>query len=87
MPLPVHAPDWEEACKSRSFWGDSFDSIPIRLNHRDVTFTAISRARLARIDAYKKRMGWSYEVQASAASDERGVSVFYKNETAEVFHT
>jgi hypothetical protein len=54
------APDWEEGCKSCSFWADNFNGIPIHLNHRDVTFTAVSRAPLAKINAYKKRMGWSF---------------------------
>jgi len=63
------APDWEEGCKNCSFWADNFNGIPIHLNHRDVTFTAISRAPLARIDAYKKRMGWSFPWVSSHGSD------------------
>ena len=62
-------PDWEEGCKSCSFWADSFDGIPIHLNHRDVTFTAVSRAPLAKIEAYKKRMGWSFPWVSSYGSD------------------
>ncbi|EUC01139.1 protein of unknown function DUF899 thioredoxin family protein [Rhizobium sp. CF080] len=65
----MFAPDWEEACKSCSFWADNFDGIPIHLNHRDVTFVAISRAPLAKIDAYKKRMGWSFPWFSSHGSD------------------
>ena len=42
----MFAPDWEDGCKSCSFWADNFDGIPIHLHHRDVTFTAISRATL-----------------------------------------
>jgi predicted dithiol-disulfide oxidoreductase (DUF899 family) len=111
-------PDWEEGCKSCSFWADNFNGIPIHLNHRDVTFTAISRAPLAKIEAYKKRMGWSFPWVSSYGSDFNydfhvsfteeqlaagkvdynyglvegyeelpGVSVFYKNERSEVFHT
>jgi predicted dithiol-disulfide oxidoreductase (DUF899 family) len=62
-------PDWEEGCKSCSFWADNFNSIPIHLNHRDVTFTAVSRAPLARIEAYKTRMGWSFPWVSSHGSD------------------
>ena len=115
----MFGPDWEEGCKSCSFWVDNFNGIPIHLNHRDVTFTAVSRAPLAKINAYKKRMGWSfpwvssygsdfnfdyhvsftpeqiaegkayynYEVRPNTVSDEQGISVFYKNERGEVFHT
>ena len=113
------APDWEEGCKSCSFSADNFNDIPVHLNHRDVTFTAVSRAPLAKINAYRKRMGWSfpwvssygsdfnfdyhvsftpeqiaegkayynYEVQPNTLSDQVGISVFYKNESSEVFHT
>ena len=56
----MFGPDWEEGCKSCSFWADNFNGIPIHLDHRDVTFTAVSRAPFAKIDAYKKRMGWSF---------------------------
>jgi predicted dithiol-disulfide oxidoreductase (DUF899 family) len=65
----MFAPDWDEACKSCSFWADNFNNIPVHLNHRDVTFTAISRAPLAKISAYKKRMGWSFPWVSSEGSD------------------
>jgi len=111
-------PDWEEGCKSCSFWADNFDGIPIHLHHRDVTLTAVSRAPLAKIEAYRKRMGWSFPWVSSYGSDFNydfhvsfteeqlaagkvdynyglvegeeelpGVSVFYKNDKGEVFHT
>src|SRR4030095_12326889 len=62
-------PDWEEACTSCSFWADNFNGIPIHLNHRDVTLTAVSRAPLAKVNAYKKRMGWSFPWVSSYGSD------------------
>lgn len=62
-------PDWEEGCKSCSFWADNFNGIPVHLNHRDVTFTAVSRAPLTKIEAYKKRMGWSFPWASSYGSD------------------
>jgi predicted dithiol-disulfide oxidoreductase (DUF899 family) len=65
----MFSPDWEEGCKSCSFWADNFNCIPIHLNHRDVTFTAVSRAPLAKINAYKKRMGWSFPWVSSYGSD------------------
>jgi len=115
----MFGPNWEEGCKSCSFWADNFNGIPIHLNHRDVTFTAVSRAPLAKINAYKKRMGWSfpwvssngsdfnfdyqasftpeqitegkayynYKVVPNTPSDLVGISVFYRNERGEVFHT
>ena len=61
--------DWEEGCKSCSFWADNFANIPIHLAHRDVTFTAVSRAPLAKIEAYKRRMGWSFPWASCHGSD------------------
>ena len=65
----MFAPDWEEGCKSCSFWADNFNGIPIHLKHRDVTFTAVSRAPLAKINAYKNRMGWSFPWVSSYERD------------------
>jgi predicted dithiol-disulfide oxidoreductase (DUF899 family) len=88
----MFAPDWEEACKSCSFWADNFNGIPVHLGHRDVTFTAVSLAPLAKIDAYKKRMGWSFpwvsshgsdfnfDYQASFTPDQIAASTYYNYE-------
>ncbi|MGH6904099.1 MAG: DUF899 domain-containing protein [Geminicoccaceae bacterium] len=65
----MFGPDWEEGCKSCSFWADNFDGISIHLNHRDVTFITVSRAPLAKLEAYKKRMGWSFPWVSSYGSD------------------
>src|SRR5262249_7018833 len=65
----MFGPDWEEGCKSCSFWADNFDGISIHLHHRDVTFAVVSRAPFAKIDAYKKRMGWSFRWVSSHGSD------------------
>jgi predicted dithiol-disulfide oxidoreductase (DUF899 family) len=62
-------PDWEEGCPSCSFWADNYDGIPIHLNHRDVTFTTVSRAPWAKLEAYKKRMGWTFPWVSSNGSD------------------
>jgi predicted dithiol-disulfide oxidoreductase (DUF899 family) len=65
----MFGPDWDEGCPSCSFWADNFNGIPIHLNHRDVTLTAVSRAPFATLDAYKKRMGWSFPWVSSEGSD------------------
>ncbi|MCQ4630889.1 DUF899 domain-containing protein [Shinella sp. CPCC 100929] len=62
-------PDWQEGCKHCSFWADNFDGIPVHLAQRDVTFTAISRAPLPQIEAYRQRMGWHFPWVSSGASD------------------
>ena len=49
--------------------GRQFNGIPIHLNHRDVTFTAVSRAPWSKISAYKTRMGWSFPWVSSEGSD------------------
>src|SRR5215475_9339277 len=65
----MFAPEWEEGCKSCSFWADSFDRIPIHLAHRDVTFLAVSRAPLEKLQAYARRLGWSFPWVSSAPSE------------------
>ena len=65
----MYAPEWEAGCRSCSFWAESFDRIPIHLAHRDVTFLAVSRAPLEKLQAYARRFGWSFLWVSSAPSD------------------
>ena len=53
-------PDWQEGCKSCSFWADNFDRIIVHLNQRDASMVAVSSAPLAKIEAFRKRMGRSF---------------------------
>jgi predicted dithiol-disulfide oxidoreductase (DUF899 family) len=62
-------PDWDQGCKSCSFWADSFQGIPIHLAHRDVSFVVVSRAPLSKIEQFKKRMGWNFKWVSSFESD------------------
>lgn len=62
-------PDWNEGCKSCSFWADNFNGIDVHLAHRDVTFLAVSSAPLPRIEAFRQRMGWNFKWVSSAGSD------------------
>ena len=62
-------PEWEEGCPHCSFWADNFNGIPVHLNHRDVTFVAISRAPLAKIEEFRARMGWNFKWVSSARTD------------------
>jgi predicted dithiol-disulfide oxidoreductase (DUF899 family) len=62
-------PEWDEGCKSCSFWADNFNGVDVHLAHRDVTFVAISRAPLAKLQAYRKRMGWSFKWLSSFTTD------------------
>ncbi len=65
----MFTPAWDEGCKHCSFWADNFNGIDVHLNHRDVSFVAISRAPLAKIEAFKKRMGWSFKWLSSFGTD------------------
>ena len=65
----MFGPDWQEGCKSCSFWADNFNGIGVHLKHRDVTLVAVSRAPLARLEAFRKRMGWGFKWVSSSGSD------------------
>ncbi len=62
-------PDWDQGCKSCSFFADTFQGIPIHLAHRDVAFVVVSRAPLSKIEHFKKRMGWTFKWVSSFESD------------------
>jgi len=62
-------PGWDEGCPSCSFMADHTDGMLSHLAARDVTMLAVSRAPLAEIEAFKKRMGWHFEWVSSHGSD------------------
>jgi predicted dithiol-disulfide oxidoreductase (DUF899 family) len=62
-------PGWVQGCPSCSFLADHFDGAAIHLAQRDVAFVVVSRAPLAEIEAYKKRMGWRFKWVSSYGSD------------------
>ena len=53
-------PDWDEGCKSCSFWADTYNGSGPHLRARDVSLVAVSRAPLDKLLAYRQRMGWSF---------------------------
>ncbi len=65
----MYGPDWTEGCPSCSGVADGFDETHLHLQHHDVAFTAVSRAPLDKLLAYRDRMGWSFPWASSAASD------------------
>jgi len=65
----MFGPDWNEGCPSCSFWADNYNGVDVHLAHRDTALVAISRAPLEKLEAYKKRMGWSFRWVSSAPSD------------------
>jgi predicted dithiol-disulfide oxidoreductase (DUF899 family) len=65
----MFAPEWEVGCKSCSFWADNFNGITAHLRQRDVAFAAISRAPLAKLQAFARRLGWTFKWVSSNGSD------------------
>jgi predicted dithiol-disulfide oxidoreductase (DUF899 family) len=65
----MFAPDWSEGCKSCSFWADGFERMVPHLAARDTTMVGISRAPLDKLNAFKARMGWTFDWYSSAGSD------------------
>jgi predicted dithiol-disulfide oxidoreductase (DUF899 family) len=65
----MFAPDWEEGCRSCSFWADGFNPIGVHVIHRDVTMVAISRAPIEKLEAFKRRMGWNFKWVSSGNND------------------
>ena len=111
-------PGWEEGCPSCSFMADHTDGMNVHLAARDVAFVAVSRAPLAEIERFRRRMGWkfrwasssrcafnhdfhvsftpqeangqvsyNYGLQPFECDELPGISVFYKDDAGEVFHT
>jgi len=60
---------WDEGCKSCSYFADTFNGAIVHLRARDTAFAAISRAPLAKLEAFKRRMGWTFPWFSSANTD------------------
>jgi predicted dithiol-disulfide oxidoreductase (DUF899 family) len=115
----MFGPGWEQGCPSCSFMADHTDGMNVHLAHRNVTLVAVSRAPLAEIERFRRRMGWQFKWVSSYGSDFNydfhvsftpeeqakgqvyynygmepfeseelpGISVFYKDNAGNVFHT
>jgi len=113
------APGWKEGCPSCSFMADHSDGMLSPLAARGVTLVAVSRAPLAEIERFRRRMGWTfpwvsshgspfnYDFGVSFTPEEvgrgalhynygpwpltgeewPGISLFYRDEAGDVFHT
>ena len=65
----MYGPDWEQGCDGCTQVADSFaNSVPY-LEMSDVSLVAVSRTILEKIDAYKRRMGWTFPWVSSLESD------------------
>ncbi|HEY4316173.1 MAG TPA: thioredoxin family protein [Herbaspirillum sp.] len=115
----MFGPGWEQGCPNCSFMADHTDGMNVHLAHRDITLVAVSRASLAEIERFRRRMGWRFDWVSSHDSDFNfdfdvsftpeaqakgeiyynygtrsfkaeempGISVFYKDDAGQVFHT
>ncbi|MGE0242007.1 MAG: DUF899 domain-containing protein [Parvibaculaceae bacterium] len=113
------APGEIEGCVGCSFEVDQVAGALMHIAHHDVAYVAVARAPLAEIDAYRRRMGWTFPFVSSFGSDFNydfnvsftpeavesgtayynyrmtevgiedlsGISIFYKNDAGEIFHT
>jgi len=65
----MFGPDYTAGCPSCSAIADGFNGSVVHLANHDVTLCAVSRAPLAKLQAYKRRMGWSFPWASSSGSD------------------
>lgn len=115
----MFGPEWSEGCVGCSFELDQVQGALTHIQHHDVSYAVVSRAPFAKIEAFRRRMGWpvkwvsssdsdfNYDFHVSFTPDEiaagtanynyrrgaqvidemSGRSVFYRNESGEIFHT
>ena len=65
----MFGPDYTAGCPSCSAIADGFNGFVVHLANHDVTLSAVSRAPLAKLQAYKRRMGWTFPWASSFDSD------------------
>jgi len=65
----MFGPDYTAGCPSCSAIADGFDGSVVHLANHDVTLVAVSRAPLAKLQAYKRRMGWTFPWASSLDSE------------------
>jgi predicted dithiol-disulfide oxidoreductase (DUF899 family) len=65
----MYDPNWEWGCKSCSFWADNYERNVVHLEARDVSLVAVSRAPLAKLEAMKRRMGWTFKWLSASDGD------------------
>ena len=65
----MFGPDYAAGCPSCSMIADGFNGFAVHLANHDVTLSAVSRAPLAKLQAYKRRMGWTFPWASSFGDD------------------
>jgi predicted dithiol-disulfide oxidoreductase (DUF899 family) len=65
----MFGPDYTAGCPSCSAIADGFNGFSVHLANHDVTLSAVSRAPLPKLQAYKRRMGWTFPWASSFGGD------------------
>src|SRR5207249_2681932 len=65
----MFGPDYTAGCPACSAIADGFDGSVVHLENHDVAMMAVSQAPIANLQAYKRRMGWSFPWASSLGSD------------------
>src|SRR5690348_10728677 len=65
----MFGPDWKAGCPSCSMIADGFNGFETHLANHDVMLWAVSRAPVAKLQAYKRRMGWTFPWASARDSD------------------
>jgi len=65
----MFGPDYKAGCPSCSAIADGFDGSVVHLANHDVTLSAVSQAPVAKLQAFKRRMGWSFPWASSLGGD------------------
>jgi predicted dithiol-disulfide oxidoreductase (DUF899 family) len=65
----MFGPDYKAGCPSCSSIADGFNGIFVHLENHDVAFSAVSRAPLAKLQAYKRRLSWTFPWASSFGGD------------------
>jgi predicted dithiol-disulfide oxidoreductase (DUF899 family) len=65
----MFGPDYKAGCATCSTIADGFDGFAVHLANHDVTLCAVSRAPLAKLQAYQRRMGWTFPWSSSFGGD------------------
>jgi predicted dithiol-disulfide oxidoreductase (DUF899 family) len=62
-------PTWDEGCPSCSYFADNFSGAILHLAARDTAFAVVSRAPIAKLEVFRKRMGWTFPWFSSLETD------------------
>jgi predicted dithiol-disulfide oxidoreductase (DUF899 family) len=65
----MFGPDWQEGCPGCSLLSDQVDGARQHFEHNDVSFVAVARAPIEKLEAYRQRMGWKFRWVSSSAND------------------